>query len=145
MCFNHLKLVGKSWWISWFPPAQHLGTHQENRRREENAWLECRSNSLHLKIFLPHWICKCDGHAIGWSIVYRITCFMSNIFLKLSILVTECIDRINDKGAVVVDLTCDNPATSWAMLEELGARISTKNMKVTKKNILGIPILHLHW
>ena len=68
-------------------------------------------------------------------------------FLKLSSLVTECIDRINDKGAVVVDLvdlTCDNPATSWAMLEELGARISTKNMKVTKKNILGIPILHLH-
>lgn len=62
--------------------------------------------------------------------------------LELSSLAGECINRINDTGAVVVDLTCDNPASNWAMLEDLGARINHREMKVSinKKNILGIPI-----
>ena len=51
--------------------------------------------------------------------------------LELSSLAGECIKRINDTGAVVVDLTCDNPASNWTMLEDLGARINHQEMKVS--------------
>ena len=74
-------------------------------------------------------------------------CILSCMYImycvsELSSLVDECIVRINETGAVVVNLTCDNPATNWAMLENLGAKINYRKMKTTlsKKNVIGIPI-----
>lgn len=60
----------------------------------------------------------------------------------MSSIVSTCVDKINETGAVLINITCDNPATNWSMLEDLGAKLNYKNLKVTidKKNVMGIPI-----
>ena len=51
------------------------------------------------------------------------------------------LDHLNETGIVVVNVTCDNPSTNWAMMKKLGAKLDSLDLKVTKLNILGIPIL----
>ena len=66
---------------------------------------------------------------------------MDNIS-ELAGLVTTAIEEINNTGAVVLNLTCDNPSSNWSMLEHLGAKLDLKSTKLTLnlKNTLGIPI-----
>ena len=61
---------------------------------------------------------------------------------ELASLAETCIDKINETGAVLMSLTCDNPSSNWSMLNHLGANISYKALKVSldKKNVLGIPV-----
>ena len=53
------------------------------------------------------------------------------------------LDHLNETGIVVVNVTCDNPSTNWAMMKKLRAKLDSLDLKVTldKLNILGIPIL----
>ena len=41
------------------------------------------------------------------------------------------VEKLNETGAIVVNLTCDNPSNNWAMLSELGAKLNLKGLKVS--------------
>ena len=53
------------------------------------------------------------------------------------------IEKINDTGAILLSITCDNPTTNWTMLNNLGARLYDDNPKVSLNvcNAMDIPVL----
>ena len=53
------------------------------------------------------------------------------------------VEKLNETGVNVVNLTCDNPTNNWAMLESLGATLKHDNVqtKLRIRNILNKCIL----
>ena len=69
-------------------------------------------------------------------------CYLNAIFSELASLVQTAIEKVNQTGAVIICVTCDNPAVNLSMLTQLGANISHKNLKSSLdcENNLNIPI-----
>ena len=59
---------------------------------------------------------------------------------ELAGLVSTAIKEINNTGAVVLNLTCDNPSSNWSMLELLRLHLKSTKVSLDLKNILDIPI-----
>ena len=62
---------------------------------------------------------------------------------ELASLVQTAIEKVNETGAVILSLTCDNPSVNHSMLNHLGANLSHKNLKCSLNcmNVLNIPIV----
>ena len=98
------------------------------------------SFSIHLSLYPSNQLSKFISIYVYLSMyIYLKFSFVS----ELASLVTTAIQELNKTGVVVLNTTCDNPSSNWAMLEHLGARLDLKAMKLSLniKNVLGIPIL----
>ena len=64
------------------------------------------------------------------------------LFSDRAKLVEIAIERLNQTGVVITSITCDNTQVNITMLNNLGAKITAKDMKVTlnKKNCDNKPI-----
>ena len=62
---------------------------------------------------------------------------------ELASLVQTAIEKVNETGAVIISITCDNPAVNHSMLNQLGANISYRDLKCSLNymNVMNIPIL----
>ena len=68
--------------------------------------------------------------------------YHNSLFSDRAKLVKNAIEKLNQTGVVITSITCDNTQVNITMLNNLGARISANNMKVTldKKNSENKPI-----